>query len=176
MTNLFNQSDSVLFGINRAVIDLNSFYIVSDKAEIIENPKVIVDLLSPQELKRYVNLSEFSIVAEFETQQTIVQDKLVKIFGFEKRKLDLNLTPAGVVELIAECIANKSCDYLKNAVKYYDDIASNTFFVDQMCAIVSYYMNTPYDVVKTLPINEIYTRYAICQAAFPNQIQPISEQ
>jgi hypothetical protein len=172
---MFNKSESVLFGINRAVIDLNGFYVVSTNCEIFENPRLVVDLLSPQELKRYVNLSEYSVTAEYETQQTIVQDKLVKIFEHDGSKLDLNLTPAGVVELIAESIANKSCDYLRHAQRNYDLIAEETFFVDQMCAIVSYYMNTSYDIVKTLPINEIFTRYAVCQKAFPNQVQPITE-
>jgi hypothetical protein len=35
-------------------------------------------------------------------------------------------------------------------------------------------MNISYDYAISLPINEIYKRYAVCQQAFPNQIKPLT--
>lgn len=163
----------MLFGLGSAVINLTNFFVILDDNRIVRNPKLVVHLFTPEELKRYVDLSELSPLSEYTVHDTVVHDKLVQVIGYKDAKLNLHYSPAGIIKTIASLIAEKSFQFLTNPEERYNEIVEESTFVNQMCAIISYYTVTPYDVVSQLPINEIFKRYAVCQQAFPNQIQPI---
>ena len=68
-------------------------------------------------------------------------------------------------------------EYLENKDNIpYLETAESVSYLETMSAIISYYTNTAYEKVIALPINEIYKRYAVCQQAFPNQIQPLTNE
>lgn len=175
----FKTSSELVYGVNSAVIDLTGFSLVVNNPEegnfmVVEDPKVVVDLLSPQELKRYVDLTNSSLQNRVSVEHVLVRDKVTEVLGYTGKYINIGHSPAGIISTIAGLIFSKSFLYLKEPEKHYDIHASNIFFLDQMCGIISYYMNTPYDTVKNLPINEIFKRHAICQEAFPSQISSLS--
>lgn len=176
----FKTSDQVTYGINSAVVNLTDFFIVmrdprNDTSYIVEDPKIIVDLFTPEELKRYHDLSNVSFDTEIITENVIARDKIVKVLGYENLEVDLLRSPAGITSLISLAIFTKSFDYLANSLENFSEHIEGLSKLSVMCGIISYYLNTPYDVVKNYPISEIFKKYAICVKAFPNQVKDLRD-
>lgn len=176
----FKTSEQVTYGINSAVINLTDFYVImrdpkTRKSYVVEDPKVIVDLFTPEELKRYHDLSSVSFSTETVTENVIAKDKVVKVLGYEELELDLLSSPAGITTLISLAIFTKSFDYLVNSTENFTQHIEGLSKLAVMCGIISYYLNTPYDVVKNYPISEIFKKYAVCVQAFPNQVKDLRD-
>lgn len=174
----FKYSNETVYGINSAVIKLKGQFINLEDFEnkrliIVDDPVIVVDLLSIDELKRYANLSKLSEKSKVDIENVIVRDKVVEVVGYKDKNICIPESPAGVISTIAGLIFNKSYDYIANVEINYGYHISDVTPVDQMCAIISYYTSTPYDIVKELPISEIFKRHAICARAFPNQVNDI---
>ena len=174
----FKTSDEIVYGLNSAVIDLEGFFVLienpsEDNFILVENPKVVVDLLTPEELKRYVNLTSASIQNKAAVENVIVRDKITEVIGYKGKNISILASPAGVISTIAGLIFNKSFNYLQNVEENYHLHMESISVLDQMCGIISYYLNTPYEVVKNLPVNEIFKRHAICCSSFPHQVNDL---
>lgn len=174
----FKTSNEIVYGLNSAVIDLDGFFLLLENPEqnnyiIVENPKVVVDLLTPEELKRYVNLVRATTENKVPVENVLVRDKITEIIGYRGKTISIMGSPAGVVSTIAGLIFNKSFEYLQHKEYNYGLHIDNIDVLDQMCAIISYYLNTPYEVVKNLPVNEIFKRHAICCRSFPHQVNDL---
>ena len=174
----FKTSNEIVYGLNSAVIDLDGFFLLLENPEkdnyvIVEDPKVVVDLLTPEELKRYVNLTKASIENKVAVEHVIVRDKITEVLGYKGKNISIMGSPAGIISTIAGLIFNKSFEYLEEIEYSYHQHFENINILDQMCGIVSYYLNTPYEVVKNLPVNEIFKRHAICCKSFPMQVNDL---
>lgn len=174
----FKTSDEIVYGLNSAVINLEGFFLLLENPEknnfiMVENPKVVVDLLTPEELSRYVNLTLASVKNKAAVENVIVRDKLTEVIGYKGKLIAIEHSPAGVISTIAGLIFNKSHDYVKNIEYNYNLHIESVSVLDQMCGIISYYLNTPYEVVKNLPVNEIFKRHAICCKSFPHQVNDL---
>lgn len=168
-----NKFDNELY-ISRALLNLHGFFLVDNNFNIIENPKIIFSALVADELYllSYIELLPFEercIVYE-----ELVKSNVIEVFGLKDSTINLDYSPAGVIEAIAEAILQFTYDYLvnKNNEKY--EVASDklTYF-DNMMAIISYYLNMPYPEVLKLPVNDVYKKYALCARAFPTQVAPL---
>lgn len=174
----FKTSNEIVYGLNSAVIDLEGFFLLienpsDDNFVIVENPKIVVDLLTPEELKRYVNLTKASTENKVAVEHVIVRDKVTEVLGYKGRNISIMYSPAGVISTVAGLIFNKSFEYLEEVEYCYNQHIESINILDQMCGIVSYYLNTPYEVVKNLPVNEIFKRHAICCKSFPMQVNDL---
>lgn len=171
---MFTESERDLLKISRALINLHGFFIVTKNNEILDNPMVVVNLLTKVELETFKSLIDVDPLERVDIEENVIENTFLALLGSDEL-INLNYTPAGVITLLAEAVIKKSEEYLTNENnKAYEDTASSVNYIETMSAIISYYMNVEYDYVLTLPICEIYKRYAVCQSAFPNQIQPLS--
>lgn len=171
---MFTESERDLLKISRALINLHGFFIVTKNNEILDNPMVVVNLLTKVELETFKSLIDVDPLERVDIEENVIENTFLALLGSDEL-INLNYTPAGVITLLAEAVIKKSEEYLTNENnKVYEDTASSVNYIETMSAIISYYMNIEYDYVLTLPICEIYKRYAVCQSAFPNQIQPLS--
>lgn len=173
---MFSESERKLLKISRALVSLRGFFIVDQEYNVIDDPIILINLLNNIELESFKNIYDLNPVEKLNIENSIVRDKVLSILGYDKQ-INLDYTPAGVITSIAAAVIKKSEEYLLNTDnKMYEEAVSGVNYIEQMCAIISYYTNTTYDVVIEYPINEIYKRYAICQTAFPNQIQALSPE
>lgn len=171
---MFTESERDLLKISRALINLHGFFIVTKNNEIIDDPMVVVNLLTKVELETFKSLIAVDPLERVDIEENVVENTFLAILGSDEL-LNLSITPAGVVTLLAEAVIKKSEEYLTNEGNVvYEEVSASVNYIETMSAIISYYMNIEYDYVLTLPICEIYKRYAVCQSAFPNQIQPLT--
>lgn len=172
---MYNERERKLLSISRAVIDLHGFFIITTNDILIDNPVIMINLLSKVELETFGALLNLKPDQRVGIEEIIVNTGILNIIGHENLKIDLDYSPAGVISTIASAITLKSEQYLKNTNnEMYIETNSTVNYIEQMCAIISYYMNIKYDYVISLPINEIYKRYAICQQSFSSQIEPLT--
>lgn len=173
---MFTQSERDLLTVSRALLNLNGFFLVTEENTILDNPIILVDLLTKMEIETFKTLLKVSPSDRVEIEENIVENKFLALLG-STYKINFNFTPAGVITSIAEAIVKKSEEFLENKDNIpYLETAESVSYLETMSAIISYYTNTAYEKVIALPVNEIYKRYAVCQQAFPNQIQPLTNE
>lgn len=167
---MFTESERELLKVSRAIISLHGFFIVTKENIIIDDPMILVDLLTKVELETFKSLLNVDPLERIEIEENVVTNKFLTLLGSDQF-INFNFTPAGVIAFIAEAIIKKSEEYLLNEGNIpYQEAEDSVNYLESMSAIISYYMNVPYDTVISLPIAEIYKRYAICHVAFPNQV------
>ena len=171
---MFSPEERDLLKISRAMITLHGFFIVDEDYNIIDSPLVMVNLLTKPELESFQALASLTPEERYKVEDSMLENCVLTVIG-NTRKILWDYSPAGVSSSISRAIILLSEFYLKNeSNNAYVEAASGVNYLETMCAIISYYMNVTYDYAVSLPVNEIYKRYAICQQAFPNQVQPIS--
>lgn len=178
---MFKKSEEITKGIGSAVLSLRGQHLclddpINNRLMVIDNPVVLLDLLTIAELKRYVGLSELSDSMRLEVEETVVRDKVIEVVGYTGRFINIYESPAGVISTIANTIFYKSYEYLKEPKLQYGLHLDNVNFIEQMCGIVSYYLHMPFNEVERLPINEIFRLHSICHSAFPAQVNDIRQE
>mgnify|MGYP003502382357 FL=1 len=53
---------------------------------------------------------------------------------------------------------------------------SGITILDNICAIVSKYLNISYLEVRNMPVNQVYQMFAVCRSTFPNDVNDIQEK
>lgn len=170
---MYSEKEKQLFSKSRAVVDLHGFFIVSEEGFIVDNPKILVELLSSKELIAYDGFTEKSVNDKMELEDSVITSKIIQIINYPTISISLDFSPAGIISYIAEAIILKSQLYLQYPIEVYNSVAEEVTFIEEMSSIISYYTNTPYDTVIEWPISQIFKRYAVCQRAFPQQIKPL---
>ena len=60
----YKLSEDIVYGLDKATITLNGFFVYVTKDlenfEIVDNPKILVELFNIDELKRYINFRRFN--------------------------------------------------------------------------------------------------------------------
>ena len=173
---MFTESERELLKISRALINLHGFFIVTKNNEIIDNPMVVVNLLTKVELETFKSLLSVDPIERVMIEENVAENTFLALLGSDEL-INYDFTPAGVISLLAEAVIKKSEEYLTNENNaLYDESEASVNYVETMCAIISYYMNINYDYAISLPICEIYKRYAVCRQAFPSQVQPLTNE
>ena len=179
----YKLSEDIVYGLDKATITLNGFFVYVTKDlenfEIVDNPKILVELFNIDELKRYINFRS-SVKNKLSTgiDDVVVKDKVIKIVGYEEYELVINFCPAGVIKYIADSIYFKSYSFLCNTEEELTIYDSNVNLIEQLAGIISYYLHTSYLEVIKLPINEIFKLYAVCLKTFPGikDIRTVEEE
>jgi hypothetical protein len=172
---MFSSIEKDILNVNRAVIDLHGFFIISTNYNIIHNPKILVTLLTEKELTAFLGLDNIQPIEKLDIEEAVIKHSVLQIVDQTGELISIDYTPAGIISYIAEAVIAKSTQYLTDPVGMFAVASDSVTFFQTMIAIISYYTNTPYDVVKEYPVNQIFSRYAICQNAFPTQINPITK-
>lgn len=159
---------------SRAILDLHGFFIITSKMDIIDNPKIIFNGLRADELYLLDYIEKLDSIERMTIYEEIVRDNVIEIFSYPGQKIDINYSPAGVVNMVAEAVLQLTYDYLVNAndQKYLRAVNTVTY-LDNMQAIVAHYLNIPFNTVCEMSINELYKKYAICAQTFPHQVSPL---
>ena len=80
----YKLSEDIVYGLDKATITLNGFFVYVTKDlenfEIVDNPKILVELFNIDELKRYINFRS-SVKNKLSTgiDDVVVKDKVIKI-------------------------------------------------------------------------------------------------
>ena len=88
----YKLSEDIVYGLDKATITLNGFFVYVTKDlenfEIVDNPKILVELFNIDELKRYINFRS-SVKNKLSTgiDDVVVKDKVIKIVGYEEYEL-----------------------------------------------------------------------------------------
>lgn len=159
---------------SRAVINLHGFFVITNTHSIIDNPKIVVKCLQVSELFVMEYFDNLSPLDKLIVEEDLIRDNVCEIYNHEGETISLEYTPAGIITSIASAILNLSLKYLINDdgvpyAQHYERIS----YLENMQAIVSYYLQIPYGEVVKLPLNELFHKHAICARAFPNQVLPL---
>ena len=171
---MFSESERDLLKISRAIINLHGFFVVDKELNIIDNPIIIVDLLTKVELESFKALSALNPMEKYNVENSIAENCILAVVGSDV-KIAFDYSPAGIVSFIANAVVVESEKYLNNENNNaWFETVNSVNYLETMCSIIAYYMNISYDYAISLPISEIYKRYAVCHKAFPSQIQAIN--
>ena len=110
---MFTESERDLLKVSRALINLHGFFIVTKNNEIIDNPMIIVNLLTKVELETFSSLLDVSPEDRVIIEENIAENTFLAILGSDEL-INYNFTPAGVVTLLAEAVIKKPEEYLSN--------------------------------------------------------------
>lgn len=164
----FNHSDTLVYGKNRAKIDLSGYLLpldLGEKVEYIEDATILVDLMSLSELKRY---EELSPDARKRVADTIAKEKIVEVVGYSSYTVDFDYGVAGLPSFITDSIFVRSASLVANMIDSFSEEIEEVTIYDQMSAVISNYLNIPFTEVSQYPVKEVVRLYAICFRSFPN--------
>lgn len=176
----YKLSNELVFGLGKAIITLtNQTILITRDGQTLEevtSPKVLVDLFTVDELKRYYGMSENDLGTFLEVQDAVVRDKVVEVIGWDGYYIPVGLNPAGVISFIAQAILLKSYSYLNNPEQEYTILESTVTMIDQMAAIIANFLHIPYTYVMDMPINEIFRLHNVARLTFPDKITDFREK
>ena len=142
----------------------------------IVSPSFKIRYLTFSELSKIDNMSGTGIT-KLEINEQVFKISILDIIGFENRTKDIDIqeTDAYIIDSIAEQVITQSYSLLNNRSGAFNYFANQVTWIEACARIVSYYTNHTSTEVMNWPVDKIIREYAICQAAFPNQIHPIEE-
>ena len=110
---MFTESERDLLKISRALINLHGFFIVTKNNEIIDNPMIVVNLLTKVELETFKSLLSVDPIERIMIEENVAENTFLAILGSDEL-INYDFTPAGVVSILAEAVIKKSEEYLTN--------------------------------------------------------------
>lgn len=139
------------------------------------NPIISARLLTIKEIERvnYINIEHPA--SRMQIEEDILNNVFDEVVGLGS-SVDWDECEAGLIETIVNAITLTSIAYLTDTISKFNESFSGLHVVNSMSAIVSRFMSTPFAEVEKLPINELFRRYAICVAAFPQEVMPLKEE
>ena len=141
---------------------------------IITSPNIKFRLLSFSELNKVETMLQAGMNTN-EIDDEITQTCVAYVIGFENEEIDFDNCIAFITSHLASKIFLNSKHLVEDLEKTYNNYMTTIGLVDQVMTVVSYYTNTPYKEVKSLPIDELLKRYTVCSTLFPN-VPPIIKQ
>lgn len=158
------KSGSLIIPFNDTDIELGGY--------IYRNLIVIARMLNSVELQRILMMDlERGYIRE-ELYEDIFRECYISIPGIVG-DINFDEAPAGFITTVASVILSKSLEYSTDPQKAFERDRESVTLLDQMAAIVSRYMNTPYLEVVELPVNKLFELYAICHATYPEHVKEI---
>lgn len=170
MIGSYNNSDVLLFGKNKVSIDLKGLQVAIDLGKDVAidyNAKVVVELLSIDELKRLEMMSQKGLR---DISEQVCKDKVVDVISIYGNTISYDFSVAGLTHLIITSLIAKTKEVLANLIEVYTAYAENVLIIEQMAAIIAKYMTIPYVEVIKYPVTEILRLHAICAASFAEVI------
>lgn len=91
-------------------------------------------------------------------------------------QLDYDISPAGIVSHLGNKILHHSRDACNDIPKTFQMLSNHITLIDQITAFVSRFTCTPIKEVRDYPIDQLLRDFTIIQSAFPNEVQPITQE
>ena len=88
---MFTQSERDLLTVSRALLNLNGFFLVTEENTILDNPIILVDLLTKMEIETFKTLLKVSPSDRVEIEENIVENKFLALLG-STYKINFNFT------------------------------------------------------------------------------------
>lgn len=158
-------------GVDYYLVNLDGIVIVCKSGESIVSPNFKIKLLSYPDINK-VNMMIASGMKEADINEEIVKKCIISIIGFENEELDIDESPAGIVDHIATKIRLNSMLLFEDIEKSFETFVLNTSLYDRIALVVAHFTNNTYEFTKELPIDELLKRYSICHLSFPG-VPPI---
>lgn len=159
------KSGSIIIPFNDTDIELGGY--------IYRNLIVITRLLNSVEIQRILRMDLEKGYVREELYEDIFRECYISIPGIIG-DVNFDEAPAGFITTVASVILSKSLEYAQDPQKAFERDRESVTLLDQMAAIVSRYMHTPYLEVVELPVNKLFELYAICHATYPEHIKEIN--
>lgn len=155
-------------GVDYYLVNLDGIVIVCKSGESILSPNFKIKLLSYPDINK-VNMMLASGMKESDVNEEVVKKCLISIIGFENEELDIDQSPAGVIDHLATKIRLNSTMVIEDIEKSFEILHQSCSIYERIALVVSHFTNQTYDYCKELPIDELVKRYALCSIAFPSQ-------
>lgn len=156
-------------GVDYYLVNLKDITIICKSGTIIFSPNFKIKLLSYPDINK-IELMESSGMKEVDINEEIVEKCLLTIIGFEEEELDLDNSPAGVVDHLATKIKLNSLMCINEVEETFQKFISTSSLFDRLALVVAHYTNNTYEYTQQLPIDELMKRYAVCYMSFPNVV------
>ena len=145
---------------------------VTINGAVFNNPIAKGRLLTVGELERINSYDLSNPVSRFVIEDEIVDSTFEEFIGIGSN-IDWKNIDAGIFDTYVNSVVSKSMQYATDPIGSMNESYSSVNVLNSIQAIVSRFLSTPFSEVEKLPINELFRRYAICLAAFPNEVKPI---
>lgn len=162
-------------GVDYYVVVLEEIDVFCNSGLQIRSPNIKFKLLSYPDLNK-VMLMEQSGISKDKINEEIVNKSIVGIIGFESETINLDESPAGVVDQLAYKILENSRKIVTDLETAFNELANSCSMFEQICLVVSNYTNNTYEYTQQLPLDELIKRYALCHMAFPSVVPPIAKE
>ena len=159
-------------GVDYYLVNLDGIVIVCKSGESIVSPNFKIKLLSYPDINK-VNMMLTSGMKETDINEEIVKKCVVSIIGFENEELDIDLSPAGVIDHLATKIKLNSMLITEDIEKSFEILHQSCSIYERIALVVAHFSNHSFEYCKELPIDELVKRYALCSIAFPLQAPPL---
>lgn len=160
-------------GVDYYITNFEGIRVVCKSGLVLTSPKFKFKLLSYPDMNK-INIMLSSGMKEADINDEIVSNCLLSIVGFEEEELDLNESPAGVVDHLATKIRLNSELLVKDIEKTYETMTTVLDLYERLSLVVAHFTNNTYEFTQKLPIDELIKRYTLCSLCFPTQVPPIA--
>lgn len=161
----------------------NSYYSVPLSGLIVQcksglrlsSPTIKFKLLSYSDLTK-IDLMIASGIQDEEVFEEICKKCIEGLIYLPNEELDYDVSPAGIIPHIGNKILHHSREVCVDIPQTFSMFSANVTLIDQISAFVSRYTCTPIREIRDYPVDQLLREFAIIQAAFPNEVQPIVQE
>lgn len=159
-------------GVDYLLIVLDGIEVTCQSGLRIRSPNIKFKLLSYPDINK-VNLMITSGMKEEDINEEIFKKCVIELIGFPEEVIDIDESPAGIVDHIATKIKYNSNALLSNIEETYQHMVSIASLYERMALVVAHYTNNTYEYTQQLPVDELIKRYTLCSIAFGRDVPPI---
>ncbi len=146
---------------------------ISINGQVYSNLVFIVRLLTYDEVLRLLKFNTDNGLSNSLIEEDVFDLIFDKVLGIEET-VDTEDIEAGIISTIVGAIQSKSLQHIYSTEALVAQYESELSGLDSIQAIVSRYFNTPYDEVRSYPVNKLLKRFALFKSTFPAEAAMIS--
>lgn len=158
-------------GVSYYSVPLKGLQIHTKSGKIIDNANIKIRLLSFADLSK-LEMLRLSNVSESDIYEEICSKCILGVLYYEDEEIDLEQSPAGIVQHIGLKVLYHSQDVIKDLEQTYNSFMNTITTIDGIQAKVAFYTNTQIDVVRDYGVDRLIRDYAILSTVF-SDVPPI---
>lgn len=152
-------------GVDYYIVNLEGITIVCKSGLNIFSPKIKFKLLSYPDINKIHTMTS-SGMSELDINEEIFNKCVLSIIGFEDEEIDMDESPAFVVDHIANKIRLNSLSILEDVEASFSAFLNTASLNERLALVVAHFTNQTYEYTQKLPVDELFKRYALCHIAF----------
>jgi hypothetical protein len=133
----------------------------------------VIRLLTYDEVLRLLRFNTKSGLSDALIEEDVFDLVFDKILGIDE-PIDIDDIEAGIVSTISGVVQAESLKHIYSTEALVSQYENELSGLDSIQAIVSRYFNTPYDEVRSYPVNKLLKRFALFKSTFPAEAALIS--